>query len=82
MPDIHDIIAGLQELLPVLGTVTGHSEIAILGSRLITLGQEEIERRMASSGMARAQVLEDAAATYVQFRTENAELKKLGHENE
>lgn len=80
MPDFRDIINGLEEVLPILATLTGHPEIGALGSKLIQLGERELERRMAASGLDRAHELADASATYERFKAENAALKKMGHE--
>lgn len=77
-----DILDRLEELLPILATATGHPEIGVLASRLLNLGEEEWARRSAASGRTRREELADAAATYQTFKTENAALKKMGHEND
>lgn len=77
-----DILSRLEELLPILGGLVGHQEVAILGQRLITLAEEEIARRKASSGQSRAEILMDAQTTYQQARQANMDLKTLGHELE
>lgn len=71
-----DILNGLLPLLPELGAIVGHPELA----PLIKLLEDEVQRRMQDMGQSRAEVLADAAATYAQFRKENADLKALGHE--
>jgi len=80
MADIRRIIGGLEELLPILATLTGHPEVGVLSSRLLQIGEAEISRRTAASGLSRNEELADAAATYIQFKTENPALKKMGHE--
>jgi len=80
MPDFRDIISGLEDVLPILATLTGHPEIGVLGSKLLQLGERELERRMAASGLDRAHELAEATVTYQQFKIENAALKKMGHE--
>jgi len=82
MPDLHDIINGLQEVLPILGTLTGHPEIGVLSSRLLQLGEDELQRRTAISGLSRSEELAEAERTYRQFIIENEAAKKMGHENE
>lgn len=74
------IISGLEEVLPVLSTLTGHPEIGVLATSLIDKAEAEIARRQAAGGARRGEVLADAAATFTQFKQENADLKKLGHE--
>lgn len=80
--NLADIFKGLEELLPVLGTMTGHPELAQLAAKLLDMGQDELERRRGQSGRSRAEELADAKATFAQFKKENEELKRLGHENE
>jgi transaldolase len=78
--NIWDILDGLEKVLPILGGITGNPALGTLAAKLLQMGEDEIKRRMTQTGMTRAQVLADAAATYQQFKTENADLKKLGHE--
>lgn len=78
--DIFDIINGLEKVLPIIGTATGNPELGVLAAKLLDMSEQEIQRRMASSGRTRSEELADAQATYAQFRKENAELKALGHE--
>lgn len=80
--NLFDILDELERLLPVIGTMTGHPEAGALAARLIDLGEEEIQRRMAKTGRSRSEELADAKATYATFRTENEALKKMGHESE
>jgi hypothetical protein len=75
-----DIIAGLQQALPILAGLSGHPELGVLGQKLITIAEAEITRRQQATGKTRAEVLADAAATYAQFRAENDALKRAGHE--
>jgi hypothetical protein len=75
-----DILDQLEKVLPILGGITGNPALGTLAAKLLQLGEDEIRRRMATSGKSRAEVLADAAATYQQFKTENAALKKMGHE--
>lgn len=77
-----DILSRLEELLPILGGLVGHQEVGILGQRLITLAEEEIARRKASSGQSREEILMDAQTAYQQARQANMDLKTLGHELE
>lgn len=79
---LFDILARLEEVLPILGGLVGHPELGTLAGRLINLAEEEITRRQAQSGMTRAEVLADAAQTYAKARVENEKLKKLGHEED
>lgn len=75
-----DIISGLEEGLPILATLAGHPEVGVLGTKLIDIINSEVSRRTNKTGQTRTEVLADAAATFAQFKQENAELKKLGHE--
>lgn len=75
-----NIIAALEEALPILAGLSGHPELGVLGQRLIDMAEAEIARRQQTTGKSRAEVLADAAATYAQFRTENDALRHLGHE--
>lgn len=80
--NIFDILDGLEKVLPILGGITGNPALGTLAAKLLQMGEDEIQRRMAANGMTRAQVLADAETTYNQFKIENAALKKMGHENE
>ena len=75
-----DIIDEIERLLPVIGGMAGHPEIGSLLARLIELAEAEAQRRMQSTGASRSDVLADAAAPYAQFKTENAALRRAGHE--
>lgn len=80
--DIFDILDGLEKVLPILGTMTGNPALGTLAAQLLNMGEEEVQRRMSATGRPRAEVLADAAATYPLARQANADLKKLGHEND
>lgn len=75
-----DIIAALEEALPILAGLSGHPELGALGQRLIDMAEAEIARRQQSTGQTRAEILADAAATFAKAREENEKLKALGHE--
>lgn len=77
-----DLLGTLQQFIPLFAGLAGHPELGLLAQKLIDIGEDEIQRRMASSGMTRAQVLQDAATTYAQLKVENDALKKLGHEGD
>lgn len=79
--NLADILNGLEKALPILGGLTGHPEIGTLAARLLDIAETEIERRQASSGRTRSEILADAKATFEEARTANEELKKLGHES-
>jgi hypothetical protein len=80
--NLFDILDGLERVLPILGGLTGNPEIGSLAAKLLQLGEDEIQRRMATSGRPRSEVLADATAVYAEAKTANDELKKLGHEND
>lgn len=77
-----DLLGTLQQFIPLFAGLAGHPELGLLAQKLIGIGEDEVQRRMASSGMTRAQVLQDAATTFAQLKSENDALKKLGHEND
>lgn len=77
-----DLLGTLQQFIPLFAGLAGHPELGLLAQKLIDIGEDEIQRRMASSGMTRTQVLQDAATTYAQLKVENDALKKLGHEGD
>jgi len=82
MPDLGDILGTLEEVIPVLGTISGHPELGVLAQKLISIGESEVQRRQNMSGQTREQVLADAESTFMAARVENEKLKKLGHEGE
>lgn len=75
-----DIIAALEQALPILAGISGHPELGVLGQKLIDMAEAEIARRQQSTGQTRAEILADAATTYAKARAENEKLKALGHE--
>lgn len=77
-----DLLGTLQQFIPLFAGLAGHPELGLLAQKLIDIGEDEIQRRIASSGMTRTQVLQDAATTYAQLKVENDALKKLGHEGD
>jgi hypothetical protein len=77
-----DLFNTLEEFIPLFAGLTGHPELGVLAQKLINIGEEELQRRMRQTGMTRAEVLQDAAATYAQLKTENDALKRAGHEND
>lgn len=77
-----DLLGTLQQFIPLFAGLTGHPELGLLAQKLIDIGEDEIQRRMASSGKSRTQVLQDAAAAYAQLKIENPALKRMGHEND
>lgn len=77
-----DIIRGIEEGLPILATLTGHPEVGALGAKLVRIIDDEVSRRMAKTGRSRSEELADAKATFATFKSENAALKKAGHEGE
>lgn len=77
-----ELLGTLQQFIPVFAGLAGHPELGLLAQKLIDIGEDEVQRRMGSSGMTRTQVLQDAAATYAQLKIENDALKKMGHEGE
>jgi len=81
MPNLSGILGALEELIPVLGTVSGHPELAVLTQKLIDIGENELQRRQTESGRSRADELADAKTAYVAARVENDKLKALGHES-
>ncbi len=77
--NLTDIFGTIEELLPILATVSGHPELGLLAQKLIAIGEEELARRQSTQGRTRAEVLADAEATYAEAKIANQELKDLGH---
>jgi hypothetical protein len=77
-----DLFNTLEEFIPLFAGLTGHPELGVLAQKLINIGEEELQRRMRQTGMTRAEILQDAAATYAQLKAENDALKRAGHEND
>jgi hypothetical protein len=78
--NFNDIINGIEEGLPILATLAGHPEVGVLGTKLISIIDGEISRRMNKTGQSRSEVLADAATTFAAAKQANVDLKKLGHE--
>ncbi len=78
--NLMDILNGLEKALPLLGTITNHPELGVLGQRLLDIAETEIERRQHLTGRTRSEILADAAVAFQEARTANAALKALGHE--
>lgn len=74
-----DIISGLEEVLPIIATMTGHPEIGTLAAELIDRAEAEIARRQSTGSKSRSEILADAAATFAAAKQANKELKALGH---
>lgn len=72
-----NILFLLQTLIPVLGTITGHPELAQLASKLTAIGEAEIARRIAQTGQTREQILADAAKTWDEAIQGADDLKNL-----
>lgn len=81
---LDDLIDLLQKLLPIIGSMAGvKPEVAALIQHLVSLAEEEIDRRMAQNPDAtRTEILADAAEAYAEARIENEKLKRLGHEDD
>lgn len=77
-----DILNKLEVALPILGTMTGHPEIAQLAAKLLDMGEEEWEQRTTKTGRSRTEELEYAKATFAQLKAENDALRQMGHEGE
>lgn len=75
-----DLFSTVEQFIPLFAGLTGHPELGMLAQKLISIGESEVQRRMAATGKTRAEVLADASATWQQLKIENDELKKLGHE--
>ncbi|HEY6244576.1 MAG TPA: hypothetical protein VIX17_11540 [Pyrinomonadaceae bacterium] len=72
-----NILILLQTMLPVLGTVTHHPEIAQLATNLTSIAEEEISRRMSQTGKTRAEILADAGAAWDEAIKGADDLKNL-----
>lgn len=78
-----DLLNLLEQLLPILGGITGNPALAALVQKLVDMAEEEIQRRMNENpGATRTEILEQARVAYAEARLENEKLKRLGHEND
>jgi hypothetical protein len=57
-------IALLGQMIPVLGGIAGHPELAVLAQKLLAIGEQEVERRIAQTGQTREQILADASEAW------------------
>lgn len=61
-----DIIAKLDQLIPILATLSGHPEIADLANKLIGIANGQLATAAADSGKTTEQILQDASAKWDQ----------------
>jgi hypothetical protein len=61
---LQDTIQALQQLIPVLATLTGHPQVGVLAQQLISIANGQLQSQADASGKTTAQLLEEAAATW------------------
>jgi hypothetical protein len=61
---LQDTILALQQLIPVLATLTGHPQVGALAQQLITIATGQIQSQAAASGKPTEQILAEAGATW------------------
>ncbi|HEY3038241.1 MAG TPA: hypothetical protein VGJ66_05860 [Pyrinomonadaceae bacterium] len=61
---LQDTILALNQLIPILGTLTGHPQVGPLAQQLIAIAQGQLASRAAASGKTTEQILAEASATW------------------
>ncbi len=61
---IKDTITKLDQLIPVLATLTGHPELGALAQQLINIGNSELQNRAAQTGKTTDEILQEASAEW------------------
>jgi hypothetical protein len=61
---LQDTILALNQLIPVLATLTGHPEVGALAQQLINIANGQLQSQAADSGKTTDQILAEAGATW------------------
>ena len=74
---LQDTIMKLNQLLPVLATVTGNQAILTLAQQLITIANGQLESRAAATGKTTDQILAEASANWDKALKNAQDLRNL-----
>jgi|GraSoiStandDraft_46_1057282.scaffolds.fasta_scaffold126199_2 hypothetical protein len=72
-----DKLQQLGQVLPVLGTATGNSQIGDLVQKLLDIATNEIQLRRQESGMTTEAILQQASETWDQALSNAQKLKDM-----
>jgi hypothetical protein len=61
---LQDTLQALNQLIPVLATLTGHPQVGALAQQLIAIANGQIQSQAAASGKTTEQILAEAGATW------------------
>ena len=61
---LQDTILALNQLIPVLATLTGHPQVGVLAQQLIAIANGQLQTEAAASGKTTDQLLAEAGATW------------------
>lgn len=61
---LKDTILKLDQLIPILATLTGNPQIGTLAQQLITIANGQLQSQAAASGKSTDELLQEASATW------------------
>jgi hypothetical protein len=61
---LKDTILKLDQLIPILATLTGNPQIGTLAQQLITIANGQLQSQAAASGKSTDEILQDASAAW------------------
>lgn len=61
---LQDTIMSLNQLIPVLATLSGHPEVGALAQQLISIANGQLESQASATGKTTDQLLAEAGATW------------------
>jgi len=74
---VQDTILKLNQLIPVLATVTGNPAIVTLAQQLIVIANGQLESQAAASGKTTDQILAEASVKWDQALQNAQDLRNL-----
>jgi hypothetical protein len=72
-----DIIAKLDQLIPILATLAGRPDIADLANKLIAIANGQLETAAANTGKPTEQILQEASAKWDQALQNAIDLRNM-----
>jgi len=61
---LKDTILALNQLIPVLATLTGNQQVGALAQQLIAIANNQLQSQAAASGKTTDEILAEASATW------------------